>query len=86
MHTVFTSGHRELIAPKALLATQKRFQQKNLSYSGVGTPINLSPEPFLSANMRTTHPSHRSLLRKVTCIMDGFFFFDLRASSLEIES
>lgn len=74
MHTVFTSGHRQLIAPKALLATQKRFQQPNWSYSGGGMPINRLSEPILSAIIRISHPSHRSLPWKVTCIKDGFFF------------
>jgi len=74
MHTAFTSSDQQLIALKALPATQKRFQQPNRSYSGGGTPISLSPEQFLAANIRTSHPSHRSLLRKMTCIKDGFFF------------
>ena len=85
MHTAFTFGHRQLIGPKVLPATQKRFQQPNLSYSRGEMPIKLLSEPFLSAIIRVSHPSHRSLPWKVTCIKDGFFFCARPAASAEVE-
>jgi hypothetical protein len=41
-------------------------------------PILHLPDCKSRATLRTTYPSHRSFLRKVTCIKDGFFFFARR--------
>ena len=38
--------------------------------------MSILPDGKSSCNIATSHPSHRSLPHKVTCIMDGFFFCD----------
>ena len=62
----------------------KQFVRRESSSAGAKMPMIQLPGRPSSAMIRLSHPSHRSLLRKVTCIKDGFFFCALPVWSGEV--
>lgn len=74
-------GHA--IARKALISQPARSSD---STSTAEMPMILLPGRPSSAIIWTSHPSHRSLPRKVTCIKDGYFFCDLPDTPGEVEA
>jgi hypothetical protein len=73
------SSHSQPLARPDVACRQDPFLRRKCTSLPVELPIDPLPERALFAIMPASHPSHRSLLRKVTCIKDGFFFCDCPA-------
>lgn len=62
------------IVAAPVTARKNRPQSPFCSSRIAQTPMYALPGASFSAIIQSTYPSHRSFLREVTCIKDGFFF------------